>query len=186
MLGGITRCWRGGLFGSEPKSCLCNARRYLLRLERESSGFSPIGPFTRLEVAICCMSQSRVRQGGDAPWGSMRICREEHNSSLVMWTVIGVAAAMKLLRRCFALGVAMCLICRMGRLLVALPDISSVAVAIVVHWGCPDRAMRDSSSGVERLRIPRGRKSESAVVLAFAVLVILALRSSVSGRLSNP
>ncbi|PKI59989.1 hypothetical protein CRG98_019621 [Punica granatum] len=30
---------------------------------------SPIGPFTRLEVAICCMSQSRVRQGGDAPWG---------------------------------------------------------------------------------------------------------------------
>ncbi|OWM90287.1 hypothetical protein CDL15_Pgr014125 [Punica granatum] len=98
---------------------------------------------------------------------------------------------MKLLRRCFALGVAVCLICRklallLGRLLVTLPDVSSVAVAIVVRWGCPGRAMRDSSFGVERLRIPRGRKSESAVVLAFAVPVILALRSSVSGRLSNP
>ncbi|OWM77788.1 hypothetical protein CDL15_Pgr011149 [Punica granatum] len=34
-----------------------------------------------------------------------------------------------------------------------------------VCWGCPSRTMRDSSSEVERLRIPRGRKSESAVVL---------------------
>ncbi|PKI48097.1 hypothetical protein CRG98_031512 [Punica granatum] len=33
--------------------------------------------------------------------------------------------------------------------------------------------MRDSSSGVERLRIPRGRKSESTVVLVFVVPVIL-------------
>ncbi|OWM85342.1 hypothetical protein CDL15_Pgr021097 [Punica granatum] len=33
--------------------------------------------------------------------------------------------------------------------------------------------MRDSSSGVERLRIPRGRKSKSVVVLAFVVPVIL-------------
>ncbi|PKI30807.1 hypothetical protein CRG98_048802, partial [Punica granatum] len=32
--------------------------------------------------------------------------------------------------------------------------------------------MRDSSSGVERLRIPRGRKSESAVILAFVVPVV--------------
>ncbi|OWM87086.1 hypothetical protein CDL15_Pgr008282 [Punica granatum] len=84
---------------------------------------------------------------------------------------IGVAAAMKLLRRCFALGVAMCLICRkpallLGRLLVALPNANFVAEAIVVRWGCPGRAMRDSSSGVERLHIPRGRKSEFAVVLA--------------------
>ncbi|PKI67625.1 hypothetical protein CRG98_011981 [Punica granatum] len=78
---------------------------------------------------------------------------------------------MKLLRRCFALGVAMCLICRkpallLGRLLVALPNANFVAEAIVVRWGCPGRAMRDSSSGVERLHIPRGRKSEFAVVLA--------------------
>ncbi|OWM63154.1 hypothetical protein CDL15_Pgr027010 [Punica granatum] len=64
-----------------------------------------------------------------------------------------------------------CQLCRSG-------DCSSL--------GCPGRAMRDSSSGVERLRIPRGRKLESAVVLVFAVPVILALRSSVSGRLSNP
>ncbi|OWM69330.1 hypothetical protein CDL15_Pgr003931 [Punica granatum] len=33
--------------------------------------------------------------------------------------------------------------------------------------------MWDSSSVVEHLRIPRGRKSESAVVLAFVVPVIL-------------
>ncbi|PKI32871.1 hypothetical protein CRG98_046738 [Punica granatum] len=33
--------------------------------------------------------------------------------------------------------------------------------------------MRDSSSRVERLRISRVRKSESAIVLAFAVPVIL-------------
>ncbi|PKI42418.1 hypothetical protein CRG98_037190 [Punica granatum] len=72
---------------------------------------------------------------------------------------------MKLLRRCSAPGVVVCLICRkpallLRRLLVALPDVSSVAVAIVVRWRCPGRAMKDSSSVVERLRIPRGRKSE--------------------------
>ncbi|OWM85337.1 hypothetical protein CDL15_Pgr021092 [Punica granatum] len=77
---------------------------------------------------------------------------------------------MKLLRRCYAPGVAVCLICRkpallLGRLLVALPGAGFIAGAIVVCWGCPGRAMRDSSSGVERLRIPRGRKSKSAVVL---------------------
>ncbi|OWM78290.1 hypothetical protein CDL15_Pgr028283 [Punica granatum] len=63
---------------------------------------------------------------------------------------------MKLLRRCFAPGVAVCLICRkpallLGRLLVALPGAGFVARAIVVCWGCPGRAMRDSSSRVERL-----------------------------------
>ncbi|OWM75318.1 hypothetical protein CDL15_Pgr012278 [Punica granatum] len=63
-----------------------------------------------------------------------------------------------------------CLICRksallLGQLLVALPDASFVARAIVVCWECPSLAMRDSSSVVERLRIPRGRKLESAVVL---------------------
>ncbi|PKI55919.1 hypothetical protein CRG98_023688 [Punica granatum] len=79
---------RGKWCVSRSKSCSCHARRYSSRLERESSGFPPIGPFTQLEVAICCMSQSRVRQGGDAPRGSMRIYREEHNSSLVMWTVV--------------------------------------------------------------------------------------------------
>ncbi|OWM76620.1 hypothetical protein CDL15_Pgr009185 [Punica granatum] len=77
---------------------------------------------------------------------------------------------MKLFRRCFALGVAVCLICRksalpLGQLLIALPDTSFVAGAIVVCWGCPSLAMRDSSFVVERLRIPRGRKSEYAVVL---------------------
>ncbi|OWM90308.1 hypothetical protein CDL15_Pgr014146 [Punica granatum] len=77
---------------------------------------------------------------------------------------------MKLFRRCLALGVAVCLICRksallLGQLLVAMPDASFVAGAIVVCWGCPCLAMRDSSYVVERLRIPRGRKLESAVVL---------------------
>ncbi|OWM85996.1 hypothetical protein CDL15_Pgr003948 [Punica granatum] len=77
-----------------------------------------------------------------------------------------------------ASGVAMCLICRksallLGQLLVALPDASFVAGAIVVCWGCPSLAMRDSNSGVECLRIPRSRESESAVVPAFVVLVIL-------------
>ncbi|OWM85339.1 hypothetical protein CDL15_Pgr021094 [Punica granatum] len=70
---------------------------------------------------------------------------------------------MILLRRCFAPEVAVCLICRkpallLGLLLVALPGAGFVAGAIVVYWGFPVRAMRDSSSGVERLRIPRGRK----------------------------
>ncbi|OWM72890.1 hypothetical protein CDL15_Pgr028294 [Punica granatum] len=37
----------------------------------------------------------------------------------------------------------------------------------------PRSCDEDSSSGVERLRIPRGRKLESAVVLAFVVPVIL-------------
>ncbi|OWM71187.1 hypothetical protein CDL15_Pgr011314 [Punica granatum] len=85
---------------------------------------------------------------------------------------------MKLLRRCSALGVAVCLVCRksalpLGRLLVALPGAGFIAGAIVVCWGCPGHAMRDSSSRVERLRIPRGRKSESAVVIVFVVPVIL-------------
>ncbi|OWM63265.1 hypothetical protein CDL15_Pgr026463 [Punica granatum] len=39
--------------------------------------------------------------------------------------------------------------------------------------GTPGCAMRDSNSGVECLRIPRSRESESAVVPAFVVLVIL-------------
>ncbi|OWM76639.1 hypothetical protein CDL15_Pgr009204 [Punica granatum] len=85
---------------------------------------------------------------------------------------------MKLLRCCFAPRVAVCLICRkpallLGQLLVALPGAGFVAGAIVVCWGCPGRAMRDWSSRVERLRIPRVRKSESAVVLVFVVPVIL-------------
>ncbi|OWM90642.1 hypothetical protein CDL15_Pgr018969 [Punica granatum] len=85
---------------------------------------------------------------------------------------------MKLFHRYFAPGVAVCLICRksallLGRLLVALPGAGFIAGAIVVCWGCPRRAMRDSSSRVERLRIPRGQKSESAVVLVFVVPVIL-------------
>ncbi|OWM63173.1 hypothetical protein CDL15_Pgr009398 [Punica granatum] len=85
---------------------------------------------------------------------------------------------MKLFHRCFAPRVAECLICRksallLGQLLVALPGAGFIAGAIVVCWGCPRRAMRDSSSGVERLRIPRGRKSESAVVLVFVVPVFL-------------
>ncbi|OWM80127.1 hypothetical protein CDL15_Pgr002568 [Punica granatum] len=67
---------------------------------------------------------------------------------------------MKLLRQCFALGVAVCLIFRkpallLGRLLVALPGAGFVAGAIVVCWGCPDRAMRDSSSGVSRPSDPK-------------------------------
>ncbi|OWM76832.1 hypothetical protein CDL15_Pgr023718 [Punica granatum] len=85
---------------------------------------------------------------------------------------------MKLLCQCSAPGAAVCLICRkpallLGRLLVALPGAGFIAGAIVVCWGSLGRAMRDSSSRVERLRIPRGRKSESAVVLVVVVPVIL-------------
>ncbi|PKI75861.1 hypothetical protein CRG98_003776 [Punica granatum] len=85
---------------------------------------------------------------------------------------------MKLLRRCSAPRAAVCLICRkpallLGQLLVALPGAGFIAGAIVVCWGCPGRVMRDSSFGVERLRIPRGRKSESAVVLVVVVPMIL-------------
>ncbi|OWM76431.1 hypothetical protein CDL15_Pgr023974 [Punica granatum] len=59
---------------------------------------------------------------------------------------------MKLLYRCFTPGVAVCLICRrpallLGQLLAALPDVGSVAGAIVVCWGCFGLAMKDSSSG---------------------------------------
>ncbi|PKI64868.1 hypothetical protein CRG98_014735 [Punica granatum] len=39
--------------------------------------------------------------------------------------------------------------------------------------GCPSLVMWNSSSEVERLRIPRGRKLESAIVLMFVVPVIL-------------
>ncbi|OWM87270.1 hypothetical protein CDL15_Pgr022213 [Punica granatum] len=42
-----------------------------------------------------------------------------------------------------------------------------------VYWGYPSLVMWDSSSGVERLRIPRGRKSKSAIVPPFVVPVIL-------------
>ncbi|OWM80139.1 hypothetical protein CDL15_Pgr027130 [Punica granatum] len=52
-----------------------------------------------------------------------------------------------------------------------------------VCWGCPSIVMWDSSSGVERLRIPRGRKSESAIVLVFVVPVILT--SLVSHGITN-
>ncbi|OWM80561.1 hypothetical protein CDL15_Pgr015573 [Punica granatum] len=70
---------------------------------------------------------------------------------------------MKLPCRCFAPGVAVCLIYRkpallLGRLLVALPGPGFVVGAIVVCWGCPSLAMRYSSSGMERLRIPRGKR----------------------------
>ncbi|PKI66592.1 hypothetical protein CRG98_013016 [Punica granatum] len=98
---------------------------------------------------------------------------------------------MKLLHRCSALGVVVCLICRkpallLGRLLVALPGVGFIAGAIVVCWGCPGRAMRNSSSGVERLRISRGRKSESVVVLVFVVPVILtSLLSCVGEPIGN-
>ncbi|PKI50068.1 hypothetical protein CRG98_029537 [Punica granatum] len=75
---------------------------------------------------------------------------------------------MKLLRRCFALGVAGCLIYRkpallLGRLLVALPSAGFVAGAIVVCWGCPGRAMRDSSSGFARVKGPKDSTSECVV-----------------------
>ncbi|OWM91541.1 hypothetical protein CDL15_Pgr024865 [Punica granatum] len=44
---------------------------------------------------------------------------------------------------------------------------------LLVCWGCPSLVIWDSSSRVERLRTPRDRESESAVVLAFVVPVIL-------------
>ncbi|OWM75184.1 hypothetical protein CDL15_Pgr017427 [Punica granatum] len=44
-----------------------------------------------------------------------------------------------------------------------------------ICWGCLGLVMWDSSSRVERLRTPRDRESESAVVPAFVLPVILAL-----------
>ncbi|OWM76883.1 hypothetical protein CDL15_Pgr012494 [Punica granatum] len=63
-------------------------------------------------------------------------------------------------------------------------DAGPATEAIVAHWGCPDRMMRDSSFGVERLRIPRSRKSESAV--AFAACSTCDPVIINSGRKSNP
>ncbi|PKI77690.1 hypothetical protein CRG98_001920 [Punica granatum] len=57
---------RGGWCVSEPKSCLCHARRHSSRFERESSCFPPFGPFTRLRIATCYMGHTRVRRGEDA------------------------------------------------------------------------------------------------------------------------
>ncbi|OWM77358.1 hypothetical protein CDL15_Pgr016755 [Punica granatum] len=72
---------------------------------------------------------------------------------------------MKLLRRCFAPGTAVYLICRkpaslLGRLLVVLPDVGSVAWAVVVCWGCPGLAMKDLSSG-RSAHVPRGMGNQS-------------------------
>ncbi|OWM91124.1 hypothetical protein CDL15_Pgr010154 [Punica granatum] len=87
---------------------------------------------------------------------------------------------MSLLRRRCPLGfhahrdeVASSVLCLWGGDVFDLPEAGFPARAIVVCWGCPGLAMRDSSSRVERLRIPRGRKSEFAVVPAFVVPVIL-------------
>ncbi|OWM74447.1 hypothetical protein CDL15_Pgr003950 [Punica granatum] len=68
--------------------------------------------------------------------------------------------------------VALSVLCPWGGGVFDLLEAGFAARAIAC-WGCLGRAMRDSSSGVEHLRIPRGRKSESAVVLAFVVPVIL-------------
>ncbi|PKI45024.1 hypothetical protein CRG98_034596 [Punica granatum] len=83
------------------------------------------------------------------------------NCIVYLARLIGVAAVMKLLYRCFAPWVAVCLICRkptllLGRLLVALPDVGSVPGAIVVRWGCPGLAMRDFT-----LRPPTPRSSRA-------------------------
>ncbi|PKI73751.1 hypothetical protein CRG98_005855 [Punica granatum] len=69
-------------------------------------------------------------------------------------------------------------------LVVRMADAGPATEAIVAHWGCPDRMMRDSSFGVERLRIPRSRKSESAV--AFAACSTCDPVIINSGRKSNP
>ncbi|PKI70462.1 hypothetical protein CRG98_009132 [Punica granatum] len=55
-------------------------------------------------------------------------------------------------------------------------------VRLPVCWGCPSLVMWDSSSGVERLCIPRGRKSEFAIVLVFIVPVILTSLLSCAGE----
>ncbi|OWM76660.1 hypothetical protein CDL15_Pgr009225 [Punica granatum] len=57
------------------------------------------------------------------------------------------------------------LICRkpaspLGRLLVPLPDVGSVAGAIVVCWGCPGLAMKDSSSK-RSAHVTRGMGNQS-------------------------
>ncbi|OWM83557.1 hypothetical protein CDL15_Pgr006203 [Punica granatum] len=72
---------------------------------------------------------------------------------------------MKLLCRCFALGTTVYLICRkpaslLGRLLVVLPNASFVAWAVVVCWGCPGLAMKDSSSG-RSAHVSRGMGNQS-------------------------
>ncbi|PKI46462.1 hypothetical protein CRG98_033160 [Punica granatum] len=82
---------------------------------------------------------------------------------------------MKLLRRCFApetlvsplrrllAGIAPVSLLGLSlarRLLVAPPDAGFVAWAVVVCWGCPDLAMKDSSSG-RSAHVPRGMENQS-------------------------
>ncbi|OWM80137.1 hypothetical protein CDL15_Pgr027128 [Punica granatum] len=74
------------------------------------------------------------------------------------------------------IGVAYRLTCDRGaRLMITLCAVVKALICrrlvsllgrLLVHWRCPGLAMKDSSSGVERLRTPRNRESGSAVVLA--------------------
>ncbi|OWM75165.1 hypothetical protein CDL15_Pgr012651 [Punica granatum] len=48
-------------------------------------------------------------------------------------------------------------LCPWGGDVFDLPEVG-FAVRTIACWGCPGRAMRDSNSGVECLRIPRSRE----------------------------
>ncbi|OWM75345.1 hypothetical protein CDL15_Pgr021061 [Punica granatum] len=65
-----------------------------------------------------------------------------------------------------------CIICSLGGLICRRLVLS--LGRLLVRWGCPVRMTSDLSSWVERLRVPRDWRPESAVVLAFAIPVILA------------
>ncbi|OWM77175.1 hypothetical protein CDL15_Pgr026171 [Punica granatum] len=56
---------------------------------------------------------------------------------------------------------------------VDFPELVLPLGRLLVHWGCLVRVTSDLSSWVERLRAPRDRRPESAIVLVFAIPVIL-------------
>ncbi|OWM84372.1 hypothetical protein CDL15_Pgr021048 [Punica granatum] len=77
----------------------------------------------------------------------VRVSRPGEDAKMQLNDRIGVDAGTKSFRRSLAFGAVVCLLCEK-----------------FVRSRC--FAFRDSSSGGERLRIPSGRESESAVVLA--------------------
>ncbi|OWM90912.1 hypothetical protein CDL15_Pgr027399 [Punica granatum] len=122
---------------------------------------------------IGCMLDDLCRAlGVDGPitvfTGDAIACKCFH-SEAVLWVGLTLGTKTHLVsvesEDCTADATPNVLICRkpaspLGRLLVALPDAGSIAGAIVVCWGCPDLAMKDSSYK-RSAHVPRGMGNQS-------------------------